>query len=325
MKRIVFVTGAGSSVPYGYPTGNKLIEMILDSLNPRYLYLFKIKYRDHFEEELKQQEITQSFSDYKIFQEYGFKPDFIESFRIALLNSKRDSIDSFLLNRQEFYEIGKLAIANCILKCENPSELQYANQDWLKYVWNRTEPDPINPFTERIAFITFNYDRVIEAYLYNTLKFSFNFSDKKIAGLINDDSVIHLHGKVGDLNWQNTKDGFDYNYPVGNFEASYLRTVEASKRIDIIYDKKNWEPVYQKAQERLDSADNIYLLGFGYHYLNIKRLRLDILREPVHGSSYGLTKHECTLIRNKYNSIWLDREDHNYNNLEFIRNTVVFE
>ena len=138
MKKLAFILGAGSSIPYGYPSGPRLIEQILKTLNPNFIYKFFFKHKNQ-EDEITLLPAQQVFSDYSIYTKYGFNENEIERFRIALLNSNKDSIDSFLNDRREFMDIGKIAIANCILKCEIPTEFHYAEENWLKYLWNNLE------------------------------------------------------------------------------------------------------------------------------------------------------------------------------------------
>jgi hypothetical protein len=239
-------------------------------------------------------------------------------FSVALLNSNKDSIDSFLLERKEFYEIGKFAIANCILKCENPNEYQFVPQNWLKYLWNKIATSQ-NDFTRsNTKFISFNYDRLIEHFFYISLKHSFNLSDSEINKLITNRLVIHLHGVVGYLPWQDSEQGFDYYYSGQEFASQYDRVSKASKSIKIVYEKFKSEEVFGEAWEHINSASNIYFLGFGFHSVNLSRLRIDTIEKKIHCSAFGLTDNECLQIESRYPKVLkLDRGQ--LDNLNFLR------
>lgn len=180
MKNIVFILGAGSSIPFGYPSGPRLVELILDSLNPNYFFKFNYKNKRSGASIFDEHQIQQNFTDYSIYIKHGFSPQLIEDFEIALRNSNKDSIDSFILERTEFYDIGKFAIANCILKCEIPTEFYYVEKNWLNYLWNKIGLTRNRFNSSNISFITFNYDRVLEYYFYSSLKYSFKLSDLEI-------------------------------------------------------------------------------------------------------------------------------------------------
>src|SRR5206468_11122318 len=96
-KPTVLVLGAGASHDYGFPLGYPLVTQICHGLsNPN-------------------EDISKRL--------YGcaFTADNVESFRRALELSAQLSIDTFLENRPEFLEVGKAAIACCLIPCEHES------------------------------------------------------------------------------------------------------------------------------------------------------------------------------------------------------------
>jgi len=251
MNSTVFILGAGSSIPFGYPSGPKLVDLILDSLNPNYFHLLYFKAKESGTNTVKIYQNKQSYTDYSLFIKHGFSPKFISEFEIALRNSNKDSIDSFILDRNEFYEIGKFAIANCILRCEIPTEIQFVQKNWLSYLWNKINITRSIFSAYDISFITFNYDRILEYYFYNSLKYSFNLSDQEIIRTIKP--ILHMHGVVGDFTWQNLKDGFDYNFSGQDFNSHYLRVVNASKKIKIIYEKFDKKDIFEQVYDCMSS------------------------------------------------------------------------
>jgi hypothetical protein len=322
MKSTVFILGAGSSIPYGYPSGSDLVELILDSLNPNYFYRFNYKNKKPGEEGYMVYPMNQSFTDHSLFTRHGFDAKLISNFEESLRNSNKDSIDSFLLERTGFYDIGKFAIANCILKCEIPTEFQFVHENWLKYLWNKINITFNRFISSNISFITFNYDRVLEFFLYTSLKYSFRLDDKEVLKALNSKQILHLHGIVGNFPWQDSDNGFDYNYNGQDVNSHYTRVATASEKIKIIYDKIDNEPIFETAFELLSNADQIYSLGFGFHHLNLERLQLSKLKNKILCSSFKMTPHESELIINQYPSqLTLDKAHHN--NLDFLRNNLM--
>jgi hypothetical protein len=112
----VLVLGAGASSPYGFPTAKELEELIC--------------------EKFKSPETRASVVLSSIESPYSAKQFF--EFREAFLRSPQ-SIDAFLQRRPEFLEVGKLAIAYCLIPFENEANLYRADRDlqggnWYKYL-----------------------------------------------------------------------------------------------------------------------------------------------------------------------------------------------
>jgi hypothetical protein len=321
MKSTVFIIGAGASIPFGYPSGSELVEQILKSFDPNYLYEFSYKHKDIKTGEIQLFPARQVFADYGLYLKNGFTKEHISEFAEALKNSFKDSIDSFLLGRSEFYEIGKFAIANCILKCELPGEFIVQPQNWLRYIWQKINADRNTFVSSNLSFITFNYDRVLEYFFYNALKHSFNLNERDLRSLLNDKPIIHLHGVIGSLPWQDKNEGFEYNYDGQNIDQFYSRIVAASKRIRLIYDNrtKEFEEMFEQAYSLLENASDIYTIGFGFHKLNLNRLKIDKIKVQLKCSAFGLTKHECLELEQLYgDKLFLDKN--NYDSLAFLRN-----
>jgi len=321
MKSTVLIIGAGASIPFGYPSGSQLVEQILKSTDPNYLYEFSYRQQDLKTGEITSYPARQVFTDYGLYLRYGFTKEQISEFAEALKNSFKDSIDSFLLGRNEYYEIGKFAIANCILKCELPGEFYVQPQNWLRYLWQKINSDRNAFVSSNISFITFNYDRVIEYFLYNALKHSFNLNLRDLLSLLNDKPIIHLHGIIGSLPWQDKKEGFEYNYDGQNKDQFFSRIVSASKRIRLIYDNRTreFDEMFEQAFRLLESATDIYTIGFGFHKLNLNRLKIDNIKVQLKCSAFGLTKHECIELEQLYgDKLFLDKN--NFDSLAFLRN-----
>jgi hypothetical protein len=185
----LFILGAGASKPYEFPTGEGLRDDIVKNFATDF-------------DELDGGEKT----DHKVMAREGIK-NFIKNFD----NSSLKSIDKYLaVNPQNDKYIGKIAITLSILKHENKScfneKITDPKEDWYKYLYNRMTEDFNKPddhkhfFENNVAFITFNYDRSLEYYLYNSLFHSFNQESNNIRNNIksyNPFKIIHVYGSVG--------------------------------------------------------------------------------------------------------------------------------
>jgi len=110
-----------------------------------------------------------------------------DEFVNALSLSGQLSIDSFLnANRHQsgFQAIGKGAIAQVLLEHETKSKLSSSDDDWMKYLFSNImlngvdSPDSFIK-ANKIGFVTFNYDRFLESFLFTRIKHSFGLDDGK--------------------------------------------------------------------------------------------------------------------------------------------------
>lgn len=324
MKETVFILGAGASIPFGYPSGKELKKIILSTLHPNYIYSEHVKYHIPETGEIAKEYFDQNFSDYDLYLRAGFNSNLIDNFRIALEGAMKDSIDSFLLSRQEFLEIGKFAITNVLLKFEHKNKITLSEDDnWLNYIWNRINNKLEDFIKAKIAFITFNYDRTVEQFFYLSLKYAFNLNDEKILDILKHKPIIHLHGRLGFLPWENEKDSFNYNFNFSSLDKHYENILKAAKNIKIVYDDDLGKEPFKKAKDIIQFSNKTYMLGLGFNQLNIERLGLHLnsAYSRIHQiicSAHGLTKFEKIQIRNKWQNLYLDTEGHK--NLEFLRN-----
>ena len=112
--------------------------------------------------------------------ELNFDIDFVEEFTRTFEESTRTSIDSFLnYHKKEFGTIGKIAIVDIISSCENRKNLlkpedpspKEENDYWYNYLAEfiyKCEFDDIT--NNKLSIISYNYDRSLEQFLYESLK-----------------------------------------------------------------------------------------------------------------------------------------------------------
>lgn len=270
----VFIIGAGASAEYGFPLGSSLVHKIISHMSEPNTDLLRGLHLGGFE----LAETTQ----------FCKKMEF----------SDTDSIDTFLeRNEDKYVQIGKAAIAYVILESE--SECHKADRlisnspkdHWLKYVWNimRAGCTPDTLIDNAISFVTFNYDRVLETYLDTVIQHSFNIDALRSTALREKSiEIIHLHGQISNKEFGR----FDNEEIVNNLP-------EIASEIRVVHDDvpKNDE-VFNKAFEAIRNADLICFLGFGYHPVNVRRLRISELTTGAKafvGSTFNMGKAEVNL------------------------------
>lgn len=272
-KSIAFVLGAGASFPYGFPTGEGLVNEVIGLTN-RDRTLDAFLYNDCTDSDVKR-------------------------FARDLANSDALSVDSFLEHRPDFLKIGKLAIALCLIPKEQDEFLSRQHRQssplgrmaWYHYLWNEMASPKGQFGRNNVSFITFNYDRSLERYLFLRLKAKHQYaSDEECFAELEGLSFIHLYGSLGDERF--VEDPFD------RLEPSILEVNRAANRLKIIYEEATAQN-FSQAFEHISNAGVICFLGYGFHALNNERLSLreianveDFKGKKWFTTRYGMTDEE---------------------------------
>lgn len=285
-KKTVLILGAGASIPYGFPSGEGLVDLICGGDND-----FKRLVAEGAEG------ACVSYLD-------------VSHFITALGEAEPESIDVFLGNKPEFEKVGKAAIAATLLPRECESELKSKWRElrlkdeksklgghWYKYLSNLLQANTsFEEFNEnKLSIITFNYDRSLEHYLFTTLQASFHKKrPEECAEKLNSIKIVHIYGQLGYLPWQ-TNDGGDIPFasgPQAYDRESILRIRRAIQSIKTMSEdfEKNDSHI-KLARQLLTEAVRIYFLGFGYHPVNLEILGIDSLGKDLNikGTSLGLS------------------------------------
>ena len=271
-----------------------------------------------------------------IFLQCGIEREIIKDFNTALLLSQPPSIDTFLEHRPEFTWAGKLAIAMSLIKCEVERKLNDSERrrDGIyHFLWTQL----IAPWEEfrnnKLTIITFNYDRSLEHFIFTVIKNLYGKSDDSVAELMTHFPIIHVHGSLGPLPWQQTG-GRPYLPIQINIANETIKQLEAaSEKILIVSEEEKSTNEFSRAFEYLKSARRIYFLGFGYHTTNLKKLKLNKLNvydnyakgfsdkensklRTFRGSALGLKTSQRTVIERGW-GIGLPNDK--LNDLEFLK------
>lgn len=304
-KKTVFILGAGASCPYGYPSGGHLRRRIcLPTSMPVE----------------KQKELISAIGS----------PNIDSEFRKKFENSSTKSIDIFMARNPKLAPVGKCIIAFEIFNAEHrslfreqaewvqemrKSQMSETTRDqylakkdfqggiWYEYLFDRltaglASNDDLPDFSEgKVAFITFNYDRSLEYFLYESFHNSFTeVPESQIVQSLKSLKILHIYGQIAPLKWQDSAQGVDYRPPIN---VSLLRN--ASSYIRTIYEEQK-NPELKEAQDLIKQAEQIFLLGFGYAAENMQILGLPGVIPPgncqVHGTAFNLNKQEVDRIRN---------------------------
>ena len=291
-KETLFILGAGASVPYGYPTGNELRNDICRNFEKRIVELTE---KDPESSPLDVRQIAKEAHE----------------FTNVFFNSSTASIDLFLARNRHFSEIGKKAIVLSILEAERNScfreDMSYKSQDWYSYLFQKMTEDLIDPESydyfdaNQVAFITFNYDRSLEHFLYESLSNAFSSAPKdKIISQLRRIQIFHVYGIVDKLAWQggDTKYRDDYSLTSIDKMKNNIRLIHERIRLDV-----------RAMDFAMHNASRFYFLGFGYAEENLNVLGIrKVLNgdQEIYGTAFGMTNKE---ISEKYDYLRINFKD----------------
>jgi hypothetical protein len=252
----VFVLGAGASYHLGYPLGNQLSDNILANT------------RDP------------SSDSFKALERMGFLKDEILEFHEQFRKTVAPTIDEFLARREEFLRLGRAAIAQELIKYEDPVALQRRSDNWYLLLRDKIieaiDQNQYGPF-----FITFNYDRSLDKFITDLI---FSNFPKRAMQLMDTTQILHVHGRLGYLD-TDKQNGFKRPYDSKASPEEILQCAEGIKVISEL--KSDYGREMQVAQAALIKAQKVIFLGFGYDQTNLDRLRIygSQRNEPWKGES----------------------------------------
>ena len=277
-KRTILIIGAGASnaLHPQFALGGGLLQQISDRVTDRtsihHPYLSNL---------LK-----------KVGFDYSICWDFVSHLDEYSRTTEFPSIDGFLDEvstypelgtvKDRFVQIGKFSIMFHVLGYEaelkNPNTGGLKDDAWLhevaKFIDDKNLLDKTVPNDHDLKIITFNYDRNIEHFLYNHTRFENRKNEIK---LFIDDSLVHIYGKIGNLEWQDPDDFFEF----GEDNAKADKIFHQKNAIGIMYLERmgnnlaltnkcgGWIHTHETAQ--------VCTFGFNFDLINYRLLSLQNL------------------------------------------------
>ena len=315
LDKTVFILGAGASLPYGYPTARGLRNDIIN------------KFR---------QVLTDCSN-------YLNKDQFILNDVIEILvpiikqfeESNTESIDLFLTRTEDQSKIttGTQLIWLFIFWYEhnfvnNKTKIEPSN-DWYFDFYNRltegiTSKSKLGELeNSQINFITFNYDRSLENYLFESFKNAFTLGYEQTTELIYKSfNFYHVYGKIINLSWEKTDPKTAYGSKSTPFYLDHCKN-----NIRMIYNER--DKISLEMQELIKQAKRIFILGFGFADVNLQVLNLkEILTQEhiIYASGIGLHPSRIEQIQLSLSKREKGIKKHNIyiesdmNNLELLKN-----
>lgn len=294
-KPTTLILGAGASHDYGYPLGKGLKNDILRLSNISVTSeheLNKIKDRGAIRDGDKVVEGREYDMQRFLINNCQFDYDYIKKFSIDFSNSPKTSIDTFLENRPEFLELGKILIAISIMQKEHDNNFANKSHTWYYHLFNTISSSWESFDKNRLSIITYNYDRSLEYFLVKSLMATYGKSYEDCIEKVEKIPIIHVHGKVGGYAWGVGARLYDNH----GFAPSSIR--DAANSLNIITEGINNE-VYDKVRDVISASEVKYVLGFGFDDRNMTNIDFGQYADYFYATRYGLSDLQLLEIRDK--------------------------
>ena len=229
--------------------------------------------------------------------------------RVGLQRVAPRSIDSLLESRTDLLDVGKVALACALLPRERSTAdtLFPSSGDWIGYLFNRVIGSNFEGARERISFVTFNYDRLLEHRLTQYIAATLQVDLQAAWELAQTFEIIHVYGQLGPYS-PDAEEG-RVHWPILDMGDNLAHTVLADESrvrlavegIRLVHERQDRTDNVRRAQRAVASASLLWFLGFGYDHTNLSRLRATLgsrtTGSPVFGSTLGLYPGEVKLAR----------------------------
>jgi len=319
-KTLVLIVGAGASKEVNLPVGAELRTRIAGALN--------IRYEDGFRRSSGDGAIDEAFR--VLARESGqnspdVNPYLHSSWRIRDAMPQAISIDNFIDSHKHDGRIaicGKLAIARCILLAEAESALFVNRQNrnpqidfsgventwfnaFFQLLTENCQESEIDQRLSQVAIVSFNYDRCIAHYLHGALQNYYGITSERAGQALSNLRIFHPYGSVGQLPWQNQRDGVEYGSNVGGEKLARVSEGIRTFTEGIDPDHSNIVEI----RRTLEHAKKVAFLGFAFHRLNLRLLfpgladGQQVLNRSTYATGHGISNADGEEIRNELSAL----------------------
>lgn len=304
--KTLFVVGAGASSDFGLPVGSALQSQIAAFLKP-----------DRSAEDFGR-DIEFAVSELAR-RGLGYNDLFSTLEWMSQTLPLARSIDSFLETQSQDGDaisfLGKYAIATLIAKGEAGSKLHIANKNhkpdfqrlsrsWLGQLWPLINKGGAARVDEKglskFAFLTFNYDRCIEKFLYHAFHHFYRLPSPQAIDFVDSVSIHHVFGSLGD--------GLRAN---GGLPFGYVDLVEqrlVSARNIKTYSEQLQEHDLNKIRRMFEWSDRIIFIGFSFSPINTNMLESSYVNngemKQVYGTAFEMSDFDRSLAEDWCNRVF---------------------
>lgn len=280
--KFTYVLGAGASHEVGLPIGTALRDDIAKLVDIKFEHGFRQKTGD----QVVMDALRRASQD-PTFGERDVNKLLHCCWKIRDALPQSISIDNLIDTHRGNKHIelcGKLGIARAILEAERKSKLYfdvahdrspkltYVKDTWLtSFMQILTEGCPLSDLEERLAslaFVVFNYDRVLEQFLYYSFQNVYHIDQVRAAELVRSMTILRPYGSVGGLPSIGLKTAFPFGHEPSGDELRGL--AQGIKTFTEGVDPATSD--IAAIRHAVVSTEKLVFLGFAFHPTNLDLL-----------------------------------------------------
>lgn len=291
-EQTLFILGAGASNCFGYPTGYKLNDNLINELSSFDEVFFSNKNGFYYD------------------GEHFYDNSNLLRFSKIYNDSHPTLVDYFLAKNPDplIKKIGIYGIALSLINAEiihsNKTSYSFNGDDWFSVLFNRMTSDilDVNAIERfklnKCSFITFNYDRLLEQLFYEALTSNYGIIYTDVKNLMSEIKIIHTFGRLPLLLYEKSdsdQDSFQYGK-----EPTNLFIEKTLKNIITIHERKN---NIEEIDNLIMNAQRIFILGFGFAEENMGLLNFKknfTSPKDVNVTTIGISQKKRDHIKGKY-------------------------
>jgi len=272
----VLILGAGSNVEYGFPTGDQLRMEIIEGL-----------WSDTGA-------MHQGFAN-----SFHYDSSFISEFGRAFYESSA-SIDRFLETNPNYKQLGYDAITHVLTRYERLATSHEKIREglyksptlgWYDYLWSKLDEGDDKSANNKLSIITLNYDRSLEQYLAMAWRHIHKADDATIGEFLERLKFTHLYGTIGGQPFIDALHSSSRPLPIPFGDTEHPTESAATLKIVERTDDVAVSDAFGTAHDLIAEAEFIFMLGFGFDWLNCERLAIgEHIRDGkrVFGTAYNM-------------------------------------
>lgn len=352
MKPTTFVIGAGVSMPFGFPSGLMLMEEVAESTKSRTIKM--IRAQSQYSHALSH--VVFNDHDRQMLYELG----------LGVERGGARSVDDFVETNSKFDPYARSLVAAIMLKYESSclknvfrsknlfnryGEIDHEGYsrggNAIRHIFEQIRDSLKNPtysaFQKEMSkhsFVTFNYDRALEHYLYNTILYGYRQDPWDAEeGLMSAD-ITHVYGSLGTYRPETIEliVAAPEDDPIKDWDTIHLNALNS---INFIDRKGDRDQTVHSIASSMRGKDQIIVLGFGYDKTNLSILRdayvnsefpegsiPTVIKKSIQqkwkGSAYGKTKLERDQAFELLPIMPSNQSDPHQDDVEFMRNYIDF-
>jgi hypothetical protein len=309
----VIVVGAGASQEFGFPTGAELTNSISKLLTP--------VSEDRFQPRLGDPEVN--YAARRLAEELSTPNNQLQHVTAAKFIARNmllaPSIDNFIDTHKAdslIASLGKLAIAQCILKSErsspifvDPSNLNNRisfnrtsatwAQVFFKYIVAQRDFAAFLEVISNITFVSFNYDRCIEHFLVLAAQSYFGLDAGSTNEVKETLRIVFPYGSLGPLVLSGN------NHPDFGQEAYTETLLEKARGLKTFTEGLRSADDQQRISSALEGAKVIIFLGFSFLDINMQLLRAHgVAAERVLATAKGRSDDTKRILRHELSGLF---------------------